>query len=72
AGEEPIGIHPMIRLFPPKILTGLEPRHVLVGHGLGRHGEQAAAEVDDAIAKARRRLPRWLAGIRRALSAQTS
>lgn len=72
AGEEPIGIHPLVRLFPPKILSGLDPRHVLVGHGLGRHGDQGATEVDDAIAKARRRLPRWLVGIRRAFSAQGS
>jgi len=62
----------MIRLFPPRILHGLEPRHVLVGHGAGRHGAQAAAELDDAIANARRRIPRWLTGVQRAFSSQES
>jgi hypothetical protein len=67
AGDEPIGVHPFLRPFPPRRLRGLQPLHVLVGHGHGRHGEQAALEVDDAIEHARRRIPRWLAGIRRAL-----
>jgi hypothetical protein len=68
AGAEPIGVHPFLRLLPPRGLAGLDPLHVLVGHGAGRHGEHAGAEVDDAIRRARRRIPRWLAGIRRALS----
>ena len=46
-------------------------QHVLVGHGEGRHGPDAAAEVDDALAHARRRIPRWLAGLRRATGDQT-
>jgi hypothetical protein len=66
AGSEPIGVHPFLRPFPPRELHGLDPRHVLVGHGQGRHGARAALEVDDAIENARRRIPRWLAGIRRA------
>jgi hypothetical protein len=68
AGAEPIGVHPFLRLLPPRGLAGLDPLHVLVGHGAGRHGESAAAEVDDAIRRARRRIPRWLAGIRRAFA----
>lgn len=68
AGAEPIGVHPFLRLLPPRGLAGLDPLHVLVGHGAGRHGEHAAAEVDDAIRRARRRIPRWLAGIRRAFA----
>lgn len=70
AGSEPIGVHPLLRPFPPRALHGLAPLHVLVGHGEGRHGPDAAAEVDDAVAKARRRLPRWVAGLRRALGNQ--
>jgi hypothetical protein len=66
AGSEPIGPHPLLRAFPPRGLRGLDPLHVLVGHGPGRHGEGTAAEVDDAIRHARRRIPRWLAGVRRA------
>ena len=71
AGSEPIGPHPFLRPFPPWTLRGLAPLHVLVGHGEGRHGPAAAAEVDDALAYARRRIPRWLAGLRRATGSQT-
>lgn len=67
AGGEPIGVHPFLRPFPPRRLRGLDPLHVLVGHGHGRHGTEAASEVDDALEHARRRIPRWLAGIRRAV-----
>jgi hypothetical protein len=67
AGAEPIGVHPFLRPFPPRALERLAPLHVLVGHGRGRHGESVADEVDAAVATARRRIPRWLVGIRRAL-----
>ncbi len=70
AGAEPIGVHPFLRLRPPRSLRGLEPEHVLVGHGAGRHGADTAAETDDALAHARRRIPRWLVGLRRALGPQ--
>jgi len=65
AGDEPLGVHPFLRLRPPRRLVGLEPLHVLVGHGEGVHGEGAGAAVDDAIANARRRIPRWLVGLPR-------
>ena len=71
AGDEPIGVHPFLRLFPPRALRGLGAEHVLVGHGRGRHGDTAAVEVDHALAYARRRIPRWLAGLRRATGDQT-
>jgi hypothetical protein len=71
AGAEPIGVHPFLRLFPPRALQGLGVEHVLVGHGEGRHGDTTAAEVDDALVHARRRIPRWLAGLRRATGDQT-
>jgi hypothetical protein len=70
AGAEPIGVHPFLRPFPPRALQGLAPLHVLVGHGAGRHGDGAGLEVDDAVAHARGRIPRWLAGLRRALGSQ--
>ena len=70
AGAEPIGVHPFLRLFPPQALRGLAPLHVLVGHGAGRHGEGTPAEVDGALAHARRRIPRWVAGLRRAVGDQ--
>jgi hypothetical protein len=65
AGNELLGVHPLLRLRPPRTLMGLEPLHVLVGHGEGVHGEGTGAALDDAIAHARRRIPRWLAGLPR-------
>ncbi len=65
AGGEPIGVHPVLRFVPPRALSGLDPRHVLVGHGRGLHGDESGARVDEAIRSARRRVPRWLLGIPR-------
>jgi hypothetical protein len=65
AGDERLGVHPFLRLRPPRVLGGLEPLHVLVGHGEGVHGEEAGRALDDAIAHARRRIPRWLVGLPR-------
>lgn len=66
AGDEPVGVHPLLRLAPPrKAFAGLEPLHVLCGHGRGCHGEGVPAAVREALATARRRLPRaWLSGFR--------
>ncbi|MEZ3116267.1 hypothetical protein RYH80_10130 [Halobaculum sp. MBLA0147] len=52
-GSERLGVHPMLRLTPPRsALTGLDPEHVVVGHGEGVHGNAADA-VADALAAAR-------------------
>ncbi|MFL5979762.1 MAG: hypothetical protein ACJ76O_14210 [Gaiellaceae bacterium] len=58
-GGERLGVHPLLRLTPPSRLAELEPEHVLCGHGAGVH-ERAAEAVRDAVAHARRRLPRLL------------
>ena len=43
APGEPIGVNPALRLFPPRrSLAGLEPEHILFGHGEGFHGPEAA------------------------------
>ena len=66
AGDEPAGVHPFLRLLkPPRRLAGLGPEHLLVGHGEGLHGDGVARAVDDAVANARRRFPRWLANVPR-------
>lgn len=70
AGDEPIGPHPLLRPFPPKALRGLGAEHVLVGHGAGLHGPGTAEAVDRSLANARRNVPRWLLGLRRALGSQ--
>jgi hypothetical protein len=58
AGAEPAGLHPILRLWPPRSLSGLEPDHLLVGHGEGVHHHPAA--LGSALRTARRRLPRVL------------
>jgi hypothetical protein len=58
AANEPFGVHPMLRLMPPrKALGDLQPRHLLFGHGDGYHGVDGAAALREALATARVRLP---------------
>ena len=64
---EPFGVHPVLRLFPPKrALGGLEPRHLLFGHGKGYHGEDGGEALAEALRTARRRLPHALVSFFRA------
>lgn len=65
AGSEPAGVHPLLRLRPPRALCGLAAEHLLVGHGEGLHGPETAAAVEEALQTARRRIPLWVAGIPR-------
>ncbi|HVM17242.1 MAG TPA: hypothetical protein VM290_06650 [Gaiellaceae bacterium] len=60
--REAIGVHPLLRLRPPRWLAALEPEHVLCGHGEGVHGPGTAEALADALAHARRRLPAALLG----------
>ena len=57
AGDEPVGVHPMLRMLPPNRLRELEPDHLLTGHGTGMHGSGTAAALRDALAGSRRRAP---------------
>ena len=57
---ERLAVHPLLRLTPPRELTALAPKHVLVGHGEGVHGDTAAAAVTEAVTSSRRRLRRWI------------
>jgi hypothetical protein len=61
AKGEPFGVHPLLRLFPPRrALAGVEPEHILFGHGEGVHGPEAAPALREALATSRKRLPRAL------------
>lgn len=51
------GVHPMLRLRPPSRLRGLEPEHLLVGHGRGLHGREAATALERAYQRSRRDIP---------------
>jgi hypothetical protein len=57
-GSGPVGVHPMIRLVPPRALRRFTPRHLLVGHGPPVHGPEAASGLREALAHSRRDLPR--------------
>lgn len=57
-GAERLGVHPMLRITPPKSISRLEPERIRVGHGAGIH-EDANATLDDALSGSRRRTP-WL------------
>ena len=58
-GGERLGVHPFLRLTPPRPLADFEPEHVLCGHGEGVH-DHAVEAVREALTHARRRLPRLL------------
>ncbi len=65
APGERIGMHPLIRPFPPRVLRDVEPQRILVGHGAAVT-EGAAEALRDTVAHARRRFP---AAVRAGLSA---
>lgn len=64
ARGEVLAVHPFLRPYQPGALRDmarcLAPRHVLVGHGEGLHGDGAEAALRDAVRGARRNAPRWL------------
>jgi hypothetical protein len=66
AGGERIGVHPVLRVAPPRSLLSVAPERVLVGHGGGIH-QDAAAAVRDTVIHARRRIPSAAASVAHAL-----
>ncbi len=55
--ERQLGVHPMLRLFPPNRLEDFDPTRIRVGHGVGV-SEGAPTILDDALTGARARTPR--------------
>jgi hypothetical protein len=53
---ERLGVHPLLRLRPPRALRRVYPEHVLTGHGDGVH-EHGSAALHEALRTSRRRLP---------------
>lgn len=51
-----LGVHPMLRLLPPRALTDLEPDRLLVGHGEGCF-EDVPARIARAVDESRRNAP---------------
>lgn len=65
AGVGAVGVHALLRPFPPKDLLAADPHHLLVGHGRGVRGETVADEVRRAIARSRRDIPALLRALPR-------
>ncbi len=63
-GRERLGVNPIIRIAPPRNLGRLSPERVLVGHG-SPVLEGATPALSDALANARRGLPKaWIGALR--------
>ncbi|MBA3867144.1 MAG: hypothetical protein H0X42_12505 [Solirubrobacterales bacterium] len=60
AGRQKVGMHLFLRPFAPSMLRGIEPGHLLVGHGRAVHGAAVPALVEAAHAGSRSELPRVL------------
>ena len=66
AGAGGVGMHPMLRGWPPKSIRGYEPEHLLVGHGAPVHGLEAAAGLERAYERSRRDIPKALINLPKA------
>ena len=59
-GGRAVGVHLFLRAWPPASLRPYRPEHLLLGHGHGVHGPEAAIALEDAYARSRSDLPRAL------------
>ncbi|MGZ4268185.1 MAG: hypothetical protein ACXVFN_01430 [Solirubrobacteraceae bacterium] len=59
-GGAAVGVHPLLRLRPPRSLARPALQHLLVGHGEGVHGRNAAVALKAALDHSRRDIPRLL------------
>ena len=58
-GDDRVGVHPFLRLTPPRRLRAYEPEHLLVGHGEGVHGPEATVALHQALSRSRLSAVRW-------------
>jgi hypothetical protein len=59
-GDDRVGVHGLLKLTPPRRrLGGYEPEHLLVGHGEGVHGPEAAAALGQALSRSRLSVVIW-------------
>jgi hypothetical protein len=61
-GRGAVGVHPALRLTPPRALEGIDPKVLLVGHG-APVTSNAAGSLSDALARSRSDIPRLLMSI---------
>ena len=60
-----IGLHPLMRLTPPRVLSPLDPEHLLPCHGAPVSGSRVADDLHAAIAHSRRDIPGVLGAMAR-------
>ncbi len=60
AAGEPLGVHPFLRLRPPRSLGARDVEHLLLGHGAGLRGDAARTAVAEALRTSRARAPRFV------------
>jgi hypothetical protein len=68
AGSERLGVHPLLRLRPPRLQV--QPDVILCGHGPGIFSDADAA-LREALSTSRRRIPRQIASAARAWARRT-
>jgi hypothetical protein len=59
-----VGVHPLLRMFPPRRLGGLGPDRIFVGHGEGVQRDAARALADALRTSRRRALPALVSGVK--------
>ena len=62
-GDDRVGVHPFLKLTPPRQLRAYEPQHLLVGHGEGIHGPEATVALAQALSRSRLSSVRWAASL---------
>ena len=62
-GGDRVGVHPVLKLTPPRRLRVYEPEHLLVGHGEGVHGPDATAALHQALDRSRLSVVRWVVSV---------
>lgn len=63
SGDEPVGVHGLLKATPPRMLAALEPEHLLVGHGAGLHGPEVADAIAHALSHSRLSIASWAASV---------
>jgi hypothetical protein len=58
-GDDRVGVHGLLKLTPPRMLGSYEPEHLLVGHGKGVHGSEAAVALRNALSRSRLSFVTW-------------
>jgi hypothetical protein len=69
AGGEPLGVHPLLRLRPPRL--DVQPAAILCGHGPGVFAAADSA-LREALSTSRRRIPKQIASAIRAWANRSS